>query len=153
MQVLYFLLRMPPRHDSLTAPISHTHRPSYSALTLKKNLSYNYNNNSHNKQQWYTYPKQAAYPSLGAYLPLFMPFLFYSDITIQRYTLCTHYGRYTTICTVHVCMCCFPSFFGVRIPSLTAAPYAIWFGDPRLRKRELPSSLCPFFVFLWSQMG
>ena len=37
--------------------------------------------------------------------------------------------------------------FGVRIPRLTAVPYAIWFGDPRLRKRELPASLCPFFLF------
>ena len=75
-----------------------------------------------------------------------MPFFsYYSDPTIQLYTLCTRYGRYTTICTVQACMCSFPSFFGVRIPSLTAVSYAIWFGDPRLRKRELPSSLCPFF--------
>ena len=44
-------------------------------------------------------------------------------------------------------------FFGVRIPSLTAVPYAIWFGDPRLRKRELQAFLSVFFFFLMVSDG
>ena len=43
-----------------------------------------------------------------------------------------------------------PSFFSaVRILSLTApsaVPFAVWFGDPRLRKRELDLPLSCFFL-------
>ena len=64
------------------------------------------------------------------------------------YTLwALYYYMYGT--RMHACV---PSllFFGVHVPSLTAVSYVIWFGDPRLRKRELPSSLCPFlFLFFY----
>ena len=40
-------------------------------------------------------------------------------------------------------------FFGVRILSLTApsaVPFVVWFGDPRLRKRELDLPLSCLFL-------